>query len=134
MRLADEETRRLGRERCGAEHLFLGILELPEGSAVAALDSMGVDRAAIRASVVALCSDVRLLSSGSGPFEQSGKAVLEGAMAEASALSANRISTGHMLLAILALKAEPPFQALTSSGLRTEDLIEALRSAPDDLG
>ena len=49
---ARREARRLGDEHLGTEHLFLGLLEEPEGGAAEVLASLGVDRSRARQTVV----------------------------------------------------------------------------------
>jgi ATP-dependent Clp protease ATP-binding subunit ClpA len=138
---AVDELRRLGHTAVRAEHLLLGVLAVPNGSASAALDALGIDRFAVRSQIEALLpvgSDAgHQLGGESGPpreypFHATGEAVLQNAMTEARDSGANTVTTARILLGVLATNDEPVLQALAAAGVSLPSLTSQLRLHPDD--
>ncbi len=123
MSLARQEAQRLNHEYIGTEHILLGLIQ--EGSGVAAnvLKNLDVDPRKIRAEIE------RIVKPGSGtiqmgqlPFTPRAKKVLELALEEANNLGHNYIGTEHLLLGLLRENDSVAAQALTSVGLKLEEL------------
>lgn len=131
--LAKKHADRLAHEHVGAEHVMLGILDLPRGGAKAALDSRQVDRSQVRTHLEGL------LPVGSGPtyrgelpYSDTGIKVLQEAMTQAKSLGTSAVTTAHVLLAILASPSDPSCRALDIAGVDTAELATAARENLQD--
>jgi ATP-dependent Clp protease ATP-binding subunit ClpC len=130
---AKKHADRLGHDYVGAEHVLLGILDLPRGGAKTALDSREVDRNHVRSRLEGL------LPAGNGPkyhgelpYSVTGIKVLQDAMTRAKSSGKSIVTTGHMLLAILASPSDPSCRALDVAGVGIADLATAARENLDD--
>jgi ATP-dependent Clp protease ATP-binding subunit ClpC len=99
--LAQEEARLLNHSFIGTPHLLLGLIHEGDGVAAKALDSLGVSFQAARAKVVETIGKGGTAPSGSLPFTERSKNVLELAMREANQLGHNYIGTEHLLLGLV---------------------------------
>jgi hypothetical protein len=101
VRLAQEETRRLGHTSVGTEHLLLGLLSEPEGLGARALVAVGVPLDGLRAEVERTIGRGEGAPAGHLPFQPRSKKVLELALREALQLGCNDIGTEHILLGLV---------------------------------
>ncbi len=106
-------------------HILLGLLNLEQGVAAAVLDALDVDRDALR-----LAAE-RDLPAGSPvqpmvelPYTPPAVAVLEGMAREARDAGTTRITTGHVLVALLQPAAGP----MPSVGALVVGDLDALRA------
>ncbi len=142
-----EEARLLGHDSVGDEDLLLGILRTGDGVAREALASLGVTLRAAREESESLMADA--LSSigisleevrrGAGeafemripgnrrlPFSPRAKKALEGALREARRLGDNRLTSEHVLLAILRDQDGTAVRILNGLGARSEEVKHRL--------
>ena len=99
--LAQEEARLLHHQYVGTEHILLGLLYEAEGVAARALESLGINREAVRQQVEQTIGQGRQPPSGHIPFTPGAKKMLELSLREALALGHNYVGTEHLLLAML---------------------------------
>ena len=114
--LAQEEARILQHNYIGTEHLLLGILAVGEGTAVRALDELGVTLDLARAQVEQVVGRGKKSLTGHIPFTPRAKKVLELSLREALRLGHNYIGTEHILLGILREGEGVAAQILTRLG------------------
>src|ERR1700735_2510205 len=81
--LAQEEARLLNHNYIGTEHLLLGILAIGEGTALRALDEMGITLDIVRQQVEQIIGVGQQRPSGHIPFTPRAKKVLELSLREA---------------------------------------------------
>lgn len=98
--LAQEESRLLGHNYIGTEHLLLGLIQEGQGVAAKALMALGISSDAVREEVVE-ATPPGVPYSGSPPFSPRAKKVLELSLREALQLGNNYIGTEHMLLGLV---------------------------------
>jgi ClpA/ClpB-like protein len=137
--LAQQEARDLNHSHLGTEHLLLGLLAEGNGSAAAALASLGVSLEITRDAVAALIGrGWQPPTSGNIPFTARSRKVLELAVREALQLGHVHIGTGHLLLAIARVDSGAAVQLLAAHGADTklvrERVLEQLRDDPDSEG
>jgi ATP-dependent Clp protease ATP-binding subunit ClpA len=99
--VAQEESRKLGHDYIGTEHILLGILGAGESVAVEALASLGVSLEAARRQVEEIVGSGSHQVSGHIPFTRRAKKVLELSLREAILLGHNYIGTEHILLGLI---------------------------------
>jgi len=99
--LAQEESRVLGHDFIGTEHLLLGILRHGQGPAPEALTTMGVTLEAARAQIAQTVGPRGTAAGGSIPFTPRAKKTLELALREALQLGHDHIRTEHLLLGVI---------------------------------
>src|ERR1700735_1369715 len=99
--LAQEESRRLGHNHIGTEHLLLGLLAEREGVAARALESLGVTLDAARQQVREIVGPDSEAARGHIPFTPRAKKILELSLREALSLGSEVISTEHLLLGLI---------------------------------
>jgi len=115
--LAEEEARLLRHNAVGPEHLLLGLLHEGEGVAARALESLGINREAVRQRVEQLIGEGQQAPGGHILFTPRAKKVLELSLREAMALGHNYVGTEHILLAMLREGDSVAAQALTGLGI-----------------
>jgi len=98
--LAEEEARLLRHNSVGTEHILLGLLHEGEGVAARALESLGINREAVRQQVEQIIGCGQWAPGGHIPFTPRAKKVLELSLREAMALGHNYVGTEHILLAM----------------------------------
>ena len=101
---AQEESRTLGHDYIGTQHILLGLLREEEGLAARVLASLDITAERVRAEVIRVVA--RGEEGGSGqlrqiPFTPRAKKVLELALREALSLGHNYIGTEHILLGLV---------------------------------
>jgi len=114
--LAQEEARLLRHTSVGTEHILLGLLHEGEGVAAWALESLGINREAVRQQVEQIIGPGQQAPGGHIPFTPRAKKVLELSLREALALGNNFIGTEHLLLAMLGEGEGVAAQVLTGLG------------------
>lgn len=130
--LAQEDARRLRHSYIGPEHLLLALLQT-DGLAAQVLDSLGVDRPAVRRQVEQrLGTGTTPAPEGHIPFAKGAKKVLEFSLREALGLGHNYIGTEHLLLGVLREAESDPAAAVRVLKLDIADvrthLVELLPS------
>ncbi len=123
--LAQEAARGLDHNYIGTEHLLLGLLDDPEGTAAPVLAAHGVAFDGVRDQVVSVVGRGTDAPSGHLPFTQRAKTVLELSVDESRALDHDRIGTEHLLLALLREGDGVAVRALLDLGVD----LDALRRA-----
>ena len=118
--VAQEESRKLGHDYIGTEHILLGILGAGESVAVQALASLGVSQEAAREQVEEIVGRGSHQVSGHIPFTPRAKKVLELSLREAIQLGHNYIGTEHILLGLIREGEGVAAQALASLGVSLE--------------
>jgi ATP-dependent Clp protease ATP-binding subunit ClpC len=98
---AQEESRALGHDYIGTEHILLGLLREKDGLAAHVLETLGMSVEPVRAQVVRIVGSGEEVTSGQIPFTPRAKNVLELALREALSLGHNSIGTEHILLGLV---------------------------------
>jgi Clp amino terminal domain, pathogenicity island component len=117
VRLAQEETRRLGHASVGTEHLLLGLLGEPDSLGARALVAAGVPLDGLRAEVERTVDRGPGAPAGHLPFQPRSKKVLELALREALQLGCNYIGTEHILLGLVREAEGVAAQVLVGRGV-----------------
>jgi len=131
--VAQEESRKLGHDYIGTEHILLGILGAGESVAVQALASLGVSQEAAREQVEEIVGRGSHQVSGHIPFTPRAKKVLELSLREAIQLGHNYIGTEHILLGLIREGEGVAAQVLTRLGAdlnRTRQQVIQLLHGP----
>src|SRR5262249_56219153 len=110
----------------------LGLLGVGEWLAVKAIEESGASPDAVRAAVVALLGPPRKRIPTHIPFTPDSKRVLELTAREALRLGHDAISTGHMLLGVLANEEGLGAQALVTAGVTKAQVEAAVGAALAD--
>ena len=99
--LAQDEARSLNHNYIGTEHLLLGLITEGEGVAAKALESLDINKDAVRAAVIDIIGEGEMPVEGHIPFTPRAKRVFELSLREALQLGHNYIGTEHLLLGLL---------------------------------
>jgi ATP-dependent Clp protease ATP-binding subunit ClpA len=99
--LAQDEARRLDHNYIGTEHILLGLIHEGQGVAARALESLGVNLAAVRQQVEEIIGRGQQVPSGHIPFTPRAKKVLELSLRESQQLGQDYIGTEHILLGLI---------------------------------
>lgn len=99
--VAQEESRRLGHDHIGTEHLLLGLLRDEDGVAARTLIMVGVDLSGARHAVEEIIGTGPSATAGHIPFTPPAKKVLELAARESLQLGHNYVGTEHVLLGLI---------------------------------
>lgn len=124
---AQEEARRLGHPAVGTEHILLGLIREGEGIGAKALLALGVDLSRVRDEVRRLIGEGierRESPAGDLPVTPRAKQVFNLAFDEARLQGVNYVGTEHLLLALLREEQGVAAQALTSMGIRLDEVRE----------
>jgi ATP-dependent Clp protease ATP-binding subunit ClpA len=133
---AQEESRTLGHNFIGTEHMLLGLLTEPEGVGARALDGFGISLSGTRAEVTAIVGAGDGPVKGHIPFTPRAKRTLELALREALELHHNYIGTEHILLGLMREKDGVGAQILAKHAdlvairMAVLDLLPAVQSTP----
>lgn len=100
LKATKDEARALGHDHVGTEHLLLGLTS-GDGIAAAALRRLGVDHDAVRGHVEEIIGVCAGPGPARAPFTPRTKKILELAVREAIRLTADRVRTEHLLLALV---------------------------------
>lgn len=98
---AQEEARRLRHDHIGTEHLLLGLLAVPDGTAAQVLRRLGCDEETARADIAAVVAPGQTEVRGHIPFTPRAKKTLELALREATQLHHTHVGPEHILLALV---------------------------------
>jgi len=98
---AQEESRSLGHNYIGTEHILLGLVREGDGLAARVLESLGIRLESVRSEVEEIIGRGQDAPTGHIPFTRRGKKVLELALREALNLGHNYIGTEHILLGLV---------------------------------
>jgi len=138
MVLAPEESRMLGHDYIGTEHLLLGLLHEGEGLAARALESLGITEGAARERVEEMVGRGQAMPSEPRPFTPQANKVLQLALREAVQLGHSFIGTEHLLLGLIRGDEGPAAQVLTALGAEPsrvrEQVIVLLHDHEDEPG
>lgn len=137
--LAQEEARTLGHQHVGGEHLLLGLLLEPDGTAGRVLAAAGVTAEAARAEVTAqsaVTGQGEEPAAGLVTFTAGARKILELSLREALEQGKRLIGSEHLLLALLRDADGPGARALERLGgplpaLRQRVLAAAENRAPE---
>ena len=99
--LAQDESRTLGHDYIGTEHILLGLLREQEGLAAHVLESLDLTTEEVRAQVVSIVGQGEAAATGQIPFTPHAKETLEFSLREALALGHDWIGTEHVLLGLV---------------------------------
>jgi ATP-dependent Clp protease ATP-binding subunit ClpC len=120
---AQDEARTLNHSYIGTEHILLGLIhESVGGVATRVLESLGIDRDAVRQQVEEIIGRGQQAPSGHIPFTPRAKKVLDLALRESRALGHHYIGTEHILLGLIRQGEGVAAQVLSGLGA---DLDEA---------
>jgi ATP-dependent Clp protease ATP-binding subunit ClpC len=114
--LAQEEARMLRHNRIGTEHLLLGLIQVDDGVAAQALESLGISLAAVREQVEETIGQGRWAPPVNIPYAPQAKKVLDMSLREALALGHHAIGTEHILLGLIRDGEGPAAQVLDTLG------------------
>lgn len=115
--LAQEESRLLGHDYIGTEHLLLGLLSERDGVGARALSDLGVELQDVRDEVNEIIGARGETPVGHIPFTPRAKKVLELSLREALQLGHNYIGTEHVLLGLIREGEGVAAQVLIGRGL-----------------
>lgn len=125
--LAQQEARRLNHNYVGTEHILLGLVELGEGVAALALESLNVDLRKLRREVEKIVgTGDNILLLGELPFTPRAKKVIELASEEAQAMGQDYVGTEHLLLGLLREKEGIAAKILSGMGITLEAVREKI--------
>ena len=99
--LAQEESRLLGHDHIGTEHLLLGLVADREGIAAGVLTELGIDLGTARSEVEEVVGRGDEMARGHIPFTPRAKKALESSLRAALDLNADHIGTEQILLGIV---------------------------------
>ena len=99
--LAQDESRSLGHDYVGTEHLLLGLLREEGGLAARVLDSVAVPPADVQAMVVRVVGRGDAAAVGQIPFTPRAKNALELALRESLSLGHDYVGSEHLLLGVV---------------------------------
>jgi len=114
--LAQEESRLLGHDHVGTEHLLLGLIQEDTGTAATVLKASGVTYAAARRQVEESVERGQGQPSGRIPFTPQSKKALQLSLREAIKLGDNYIGTEHLLLGLIREGEGPAIGVLIGLG------------------
>jgi len=124
--LAREESKDMGHDYIGTEHVLLGILRV-EGVAKDALEGMNVEYDKVKMEVVRQTTPASNVETiGDLPLTPRLKQVLTLAQREAVALGATYVGTEHILLGILRDSEGIACSVLNNLGVNMEDVKESI--------
>lgn len=125
MKLAREESARLGHNYIGTEHLLLGIIKDGKGKAVAVLTNLGLSLETVRQSVEDYVTTTGgTMTIGEVPYTPRAKQILEVAANEAKEMKTQFIDVEHLLLALLKDKEGVAAQILAAFGVDYKTAME----------
>jgi ATP-dependent Clp protease ATP-binding subunit ClpA len=130
--LAQEEAERSRHSYIGTEHLLIGLLRAEEGVGAMILDALGVDLAAVRASISSvLRSNPRVTLKQIIPTSRV-KKVIEIAFEEAGRAGSGRVGSEHVLLGLLVEGEGVGAHVLQDLGVTIDRVRERARELEED--
>jgi ATP-dependent Clp protease ATP-binding subunit ClpC len=121
--LASEESRLMGCEHVGSDHLLLGLLVYGEGSGVAALSNAGLTAEAVRLRITAVGCTAEVALNGYGPSMRN---LLRLSSQQAETLGHEEIEPEHFVLGLLDKADGPAMSLFRHFALDTERVKLAL--------
>lgn len=121
--LANEESRRVGSDHVGGDHLLLALLVYGEGSGSAALLSAGLTAEFVRARIRAIGSAAEVASDGYGPSMRN---ILQLSSLYAETLGHPEIEPEHFVLGLLDKVDGPAMNLLRHFTIDTEGVKTSL--------
>lgn len=126
-----DEAMRLKNGGIGVEHLFLGMMRVPECSALAMLAALGVDcndvKEKLERSVSQTSADIRYTSDSEIPMLRQTEKVLRLSYLESIKMKSKEIHTFHIILAILQEGDNLVSNLLQKAGVDYERFARAVR-------
>jgi ATP-dependent Clp protease ATP-binding subunit ClpC len=124
MHRARQESVRLGHGYLGPEHMLLGMLAMPDSTGVAILSECGVDVQQLRRELGRIVTPGPILPGtiSQVPFTASAKKVLELTMAEVSQARHDRLTVGHILIALASVGGSIPAAVFADRGVHADVL------------
>jgi Zn-dependent protease len=110
------------------EHLLLGLLRQQSGALYRLMQQRGVDTGALYRQIADAVGMERPNPAPVKDLSRQARAALERAVHEADAMGHSTISSGHLLLSLMAEKDGAVYQALHSTALQPEDVRVFLRA------
>jgi ATP-dependent Clp protease ATP-binding subunit ClpA len=129
---AQEAARSLRASRIEPEHLLIAIAADPAADGAAILSGLDVAPAKLSADLTASSAKGSLRNYGHIRFAEETKLALENALAESRALDETEITTGHLLLGLLASEPNKAADALSAEGVQIDALRGAVRETPSN--
>ncbi|MDD3742113.1 MAG: ATP-dependent Clp protease ATP-binding subunit, partial [Lentimicrobiaceae bacterium] len=125
-----EESLRLGNDKIGVEHLFLGIVREGEGMAIQILNMLGIDTNEVRKIIEkAIISVVKRDKKAENlPLVKQAERALKLTYLEAKMFNSELIGTEHLLLAILKDEDNLVTSTLDKYGVDYDSVREELKS------
>ena len=127
--LARTEAERLGNNYIGAEHLFLGLLDISDCGAVRVLQTLGVKIDRLRKEVESWTGPGKLRSQRDDfPITPRTRMILKLAGAETKALSTSKriVGTEHVLLGFVQEADSLPARVLQEYGITVEPVRQII--------
>jgi ATP-dependent Clp protease ATP-binding subunit ClpC len=121
---AQEESRTLGHDFIGTEHILLGLIAEGQGVAVKTLESFGISLETARQRVEQAVGRGAGARPGHIPFTPRAKEVLKLSLREATGLGHGYIGTEHLLLGLVAEGEGVAANVLTGLGVSLADARE----------
>ena len=127
--LAQEEAERAHHSYIGTEHLLLGLLRLPSGTAHIALGELGIDIAAVRRKITSvLGKNERIIIQEIHPTSRV-KKVIEIAFDQARRMGTSYVDSGHILIALTIEGESIAAYVLQDLGAGQEQVIASVERA-----
>ncbi len=115
--LAQEESRRLGYNHIGTEHILLGLIGEDTGVAGKVLKAQGINLANARTEVEKITGKGSDTPQVEMPFTPGARRVLELSLEQARKLGHNYIGTEHLLLGLVQVKEDAGVKVLENLGV-----------------
>ena len=128
LRLAKQETRKIGRTTLGTEMILLGILGEATGVGAQVLNNLGITLKAVREEIETLLDFGNDYSSNEISLTPRAKRVLEKAWEKAQEYKYSTILSQHILWAICREKDSLAVKILTNLDVNTEDIEQGILS------
>jgi hypothetical protein len=128
---AEQHADQLGSATVDPQHMLLAILDDTSTLAAQALDRLGADRDALRASLTTPEHPETPDQTGPPPLSSAARRVLDAAVTQALRLQHNYVGTEHLLLAMAHTPADPTGQILATHGVAYDQARAAVRAVID---
>ncbi len=129
IRLAQNESRRLGHQHIGTEQILLGVIGEGTGIAAQVLTAVGVNFEQVQSEVEKIIGRGRGTMSGEIPFTPRGKRALEFSLEASRQLGHHAIGTEHLLLGILRERDGLGAIVLQNLGVDIQNLEQQVQGA-----
>jgi ATP-dependent Clp protease ATP-binding subunit ClpC len=120
--LAQDESRALGHDYIGTEHILLGLLREEEGLAARVLESLDITVEEVREQVVRIVGQGESVPTAQIPFTVRAKEALEHALREALSLGHSYVGTEHVLLGLVSQNDGVAVEVLLDAGADAEKI------------